>query len=337
MNLEMLPSPEDRRRIKKIPHRFKGVRVLVIGDIMLDHYIRGSVSRLSPEAPVPIVGVNEESFVPGGAGNVAANLAVLLSRVEIIGVVGEDAAGLELVSHLSSLGVGSGGIVKDSGRVTSQKCRVVAERQQVVRYDRESIAPVSGKIEAQLLSGIAQGIKNSEAVILSDYGKGVLTPHILKSAIDLAHRAKIPVIVDPKIEHFKRYRRVTCVTPNLHEAWSGMRRIPKPGEAELEKLGQDMIRTLNCESALITRGPEGMSLFRKSKKTLHIPAQAREVFDVSGAGDTVIATLSLSLAAGATLDEAALISNYAAGIVVGKLGTATTTIDEIENAIPLKP
>ncbi len=192
---------------------------------------------------------------------------------------------------------------------------------------------MAGKIESQILGQIALRIKNSEAVILSDYGKGVLTPRILKSAISLAHQAKIPVIVDPKIEHFKRYRFVSCVTPNLHEAWAGMRRIPKPGEEELEKLGQDMMKTLNCESALITRGPEGMSLFKKSTPTLHIPAQAREVFDVSGAGDTVISAFSLSLAAGASLKEAALISNYAAGIVVGKLGTATTTIDEIERAI----
>ena len=334
MGIEMLPSSEERRRIKQIPRRFKGKRVLVVGDIMLDHYIRGHVNRLSPEAPVPVVGVQEETFVPGGAGNVAANLAVLLSRVDIIGVVGEDAAGLELLSHFSALGIDAASIVKDSGRVTSQKCRVVAERQQVVRYDRESTTPVSGKIESQILSGIAEKIKNSEAVILSDYGKGVLTPRILQSAIAWSHKAKIPVIVDPKIEHFKRYRRVTCVTPNLHEAWSGMRRIPKPGEKELEKLGQDMLKTLHCESALITRGPEGMSLFKKSEKTLHIPAEAREVFDVSGAGDTVIATFSLALAARASLKEAALISNYAAGIVVGKLGTATTTAAEIERAIP---
>jgi D-beta-D-heptose 7-phosphate kinase/D-beta-D-heptose 1-phosphate adenosyltransferase len=330
----MFPSPEERRRIKQILRRFKGKRVLAVGDVMLDHYIRGSVSRLSPEAPVPIVNVREESFVLGGAGNVAANLAALLSRVEIIGVIGEDTAGLELSSHLAALGIGANGLVKDSGRVTSQKCRIIAERQQVVRYDRESTMPVAGRIEAQILGHIALGIKNSDAIILSDYGKGVLTPRILKSAISLARKAQIPVIVDPKIEHFKRYRFVTCVTPNLHEAWAGMHRIPKPGEEELEKLGRDMLKTLNSESALITRGPEGMSLFKKSAPTLHIPAQAREVFDVSGAGDTVISAFSLALAVGASLKEAALISNYAAGIVVGKLGTATTTIDEIESMIP---
>ncbi len=334
MKPEMFPSLEERRKIKQIPRRFKDRRILVIGDLMLDHYIRGSVNRLSPEAPVPIVQVKEESFVPGGAGNVAANLAALLGKVEVIGVIGEDSSGFELQSHFSSLKIGTSGLIKDPARVTSQKCRVVAERQQVVRYDRESISPVTGKTEAQVLSQIESEIKKSEAVILSDYGKGVLTPKILKTAISLSRRAQIPVIVDPKIEHFKRYRHVTCVTPNLHEAWTGMRRVPKPGEEELEKLGRDMIKTLNSDSALITRGPEGMSLFQKSRPTVHVPAQAREVFDVSGAGDTVIATLTLALASGAALTQAALISNYAAGIVVGKLGTATTTIDEIESVIP---
>jgi D-beta-D-heptose 7-phosphate kinase/D-beta-D-heptose 1-phosphate adenosyltransferase len=334
MKSEMFPSLEERRKLKQIPRRFKDRRILVIGDLMLDHYIRGSVNRLSPEAPVPIVQVKEESFVPGGAGNVAANLSALLGKVEIIGVIGEDSSGLELQSHFAASKIGTIGLVRDPARVTSQKCRVVAERQQVVRYDRESTSPVAGKTESQILSHIQSEIKRSDAVILSDYGKGVLTPIILKTAISLSRRAQIPVIVDPKIEHFRRYRQVTCVTPNLNEAWNGMRRVQKHGEEELEKLGRDMIKTLNSDSTLITRGPEGMSLFQKSRPTVHVPAQAREVFDVSGAGDTVIATLTLALASGASLTEAALISNYAAGIVVGKLGTATTTIEEIESVIP---
>ncbi|MDE2312654.1 MAG: bifunctional hydroxymethylpyrimidine kinase/phosphomethylpyrimidine kinase, partial [Elusimicrobia bacterium] len=226
-----------------------------------------------------------------------------------------------------------GNLVADGDRVTSQKCRVVAERQQVVRYDLESSGHLSAATEREILSRLPRAIGEARAVILSDYGKGVISPKILSAAIKLARRRGVPVTVDPKIEHFKRYKGVTCITPNLHEAWSGMRLVPKPGEDEIEKLGRAILKTLRSDSVLVTRSADGMSLFEKSGRISHIPTKAREVFDVTGAGDTVVATLTLALACGATIKRAAELSNYAAGIVVGKLGTAVTTVEELQEAV----
>ncbi len=328
----MLSSAE-RKQLRRLVSSFPDKRVLVLGDLMLDQYIRGTVGRISPEAPVPVVRVAAESSIPGGAGNVAANLAALKARVSILGVVGEDPAGQELLSHFSGLGIDTGPIVLDPRRVTSQKCRVIAERQQVVRYDRETAEPLDSALEDKLLSRLTAALKDAQALILSDYGKGVLTPRVLRTAIGMARRARLPVTVDPKIEHFKRYRQVTCITPNLHEAWSGMRRTPQAGVDAIERLGRDILKILRSESVLITRGPDGMSLFRDGGRVRHIPTRAREVFDVTGAGDTVISTLTLALACGAPIGHAAAVSNYAAGIVVGKLGTATASIPELHRLL----
>lgn len=321
-------KPSEKPRLRRLVSRFPGKRVLVVGDVMLDHYIRGNCSRISPEAPVPVVRVSDESSIPGGAGNVASNIAALGGAVSMLAVIGSDDAGSQLSSLLSAEGVDCAGLVRDPARVTSQKCRVVAERQQVVRYDRETASPLGPDTEAKLLDALAPAIKAADAVILSDYGKGVLGPRVLKAAIAAARRLGRPVTVDPKIEHFKLYRGVTCITPNLNEAWGGMRLSPRAGVAEIERLGRDIVRTLRSD-VLITRGPDGMSLFRAGGRPLHIPTQAREVFDVTGAGDTVISTLTLALAAGASLEDAAAVSNYAAGIVVGKLGTATASPAEL--------
>lgn len=330
---DMLPSPAERRRLRRLVAEFKNRRILVVGDFMLDQYIRGSVNRISPEAPVPVVRVNQESFVPGGAGNVANNLASLGARVSLMGVVGEDLAARQLADDFNTLGIAIEGLVTDRERVTSQKCRVVAERQQVVRFDRETHGPLSHKTESRLLERLPRALDEAEALIISDYGKGVICPKVLETAIKEAKKRKIPVTVDPKVEHFARYRGVTCLTPNLQEAWGGMHRTPKPDEASLEQLGRDILKTLRCESLLITRGPGGMSLFNSHGRPTHIPTRAREVFDVSGAGDTVISALTLALAGGASIIQAALLSNYAAGIVVGKLGTASTNPDELRHAI----
>lgn len=324
-------SDAERKGLARLISRFKGKSVLVVGDLMLDHYIRGSSSRISPEAPVPVVAVSSESFIPGGAGNVANNLAALGAKVGVAGVIGPDEAGRRLSSDLISRGIATGHIVRDDGRLTSQKCRIIAERQQVVRYDRETSGGLSPETESLLMERLASAIPEAAAVILSDYGKGVISPRILKNAIALAQRRGIPVTVDPKIEHFKQYRGVTCITPNLQEAWAGMRRLPKDGLADLENLGRDILKTLRSDAVLITRGPDGMSLF-KPGSVAHIPTQAREVFDVTGAGDTVIAALTLALASGAEINQAAMISNQAAGIVVGKLGTAVATVAELLEA-----
>ena len=322
----------ERKQLRRIVSTFPGKHVLVLGDLMLDQYVRGTVGRISPEAPVPVVRVSSETSIPGGAGNVAANLAALEARVSILGVIGDDAAGRQLLADFAGKGIDTAPLLIDASRVTSQKCRVVAERQQVVRFDRESDGPIAPALEEKLLMRLAAALKDAQALILSDYGKGVLTPRLLRGAIALARKARIPVTVDPKIEHFKRYRQVTCITPNLHEAWSGMRRPAQKGEAAIEQLGRDILKTLRSESVLITRGPDGMSLFRDGGAVRHIPTQAREVFDVTGAGDTVISTLTLALASGANIANAAVVSNYAAGIVVAKLGTATASIKEL-NAV----
>ena len=328
----MTPTRAERQEIQRTLARFHGRRVLVVGDLMLDQYIRGSVSRISPEAPVPVVRVTGESYIPGGAGNVVSNLAALGASVSVVGVVGEDEAGRRLLEQFRSQHAAVGGVCVDVDRQTTQKCRVVAERQQAVRFDRETVGPLSHLTEKRLLTSLADEIAKAEAVILSDYGKGVIGPKLLAAAIPAARRRGIPVTVDPKPEHFRKYRGVTCVTPNTSEAWACMRREPKPGQDQLVALGREILKTLNSRSVLITRGPDGMSLFEPHGKVTHIPTVAREVFDVSGAGDTVISTFTLALAAGAPLTRAAVISNQAAGIVVGKLGTATTDRAELSEA-----
>lgn len=323
----------ERQELLRTIARFTGRRVLVVGDLMLDQYIRGSVSRISPEAPVPVVRVTGESFIPGGAGNVVSNLAALGAHVSVVGVVGEDHAGQTLLQQFREKGVDVDGVCVDVDRLTTQKCRVVAERQQAVRYDRETTGPLSHATETRLSASLSDELARADAVILSDYGKGVIGPKLLSQAISGSRRRKIPVTVDPKPEHFRRYRGITCVTPNTSEAWACMHRAPKPGQDALVELGRDILKTLRSKSVLITRGPDGMSLFEDTGKVTHIPTEAREVFDVSGAGDTVISTFTLALAAGAPLVRAAKLSNHAAGIVVAKLGTATTDQKELAGAI----
>ncbi len=329
----MPATKAERQELLRTIARFSGRRVLVVGDLMLDQYVRGTVGRISPEAPVPVVRVTGESHIPGGAGNVVNNLASLGAAVSVVGVVGEDSAGARLLEHFRGRGVDVGGVCVDVERQTTQKCRVIAERQQVVRFDRETPGPLTHAGESRLLASLAEELPKAEAVILSDYGKGVIGPRLLAKAISACRKRGIPVTVDPKPEHFSRYKGVTCVTPNTAEAWACMRRDPKPGQDALVGLGKDILRTLKSESVLITRGADGMSLFEKSGRITHVPTRAREVFDVSGAGDTVISTLTLALAAGAPLRGAAKLANHAAGIVVGKLGTATTDARELAEAV----
>ncbi|MDX6768580.1 MAG: D-glycero-beta-D-manno-heptose-7-phosphate kinase [Elusimicrobiota bacterium] len=329
-----MPLPRaERQELLRTIARFPGRRVLVVGDLMLDRYIRGSCSRISPEAPVPVVRVSAENHIPGGAGNVVSNLAALGAAVSVVGVVGDDGAGRRLLEHFRTHGAEVEGVCADPERSTTEKSRVVAERQQVVRFDRETTAPLSHATEARLLAAVDEGISRAQALILSDYGKGVIGPRLLARAIARAKRKGIPVTVDPKPEHFRRYRGVTTVTPNTAEAWACMHRPVRPGQDALVSLGKDILKLLKSKSALITRGPDGMSLFEAGGKVTHIPTVAREVFDVSGAGDTVISTFTLALAAGASLKTAALLANQAAGIVVGKLGTATTDAKELARSL----
>jgi rfaE bifunctional protein kinase chain/domain len=336
INTRTMPSTlAERQELLRTIARFPGRRVLVVGDLMLDQYVRGAVGRISPEAPVPVVRVTGESSIPGGAGNVVSNLAALGASVSVLGVIGADDAGSRILEHFRGRGVDVEGVRVDVERETTQKCRVIAERQQVVRFDRETSGPLSHATETHLLASLETELPKADAVILSDYGKGVINPRVLARAITMARRRGIPVTVDPKPEHFRLYKGVTCVTPNTSEAWACMRRDATPGSDALDALGRDILKVLRSESVLITRGPDGMSLFEDAARgrITHIATQAREVFDVSGAGDTVISTLTLALAAGATLRRAAALANHAAGIVVAKLGTATTDVKELARAV----
>lgn len=328
----------DRRAAKKLlgfVDAFPAQRVLVIGDLMLDHYIRGTVSRISPEAPVPVVRASNESFLPGGSGNVATQIAVLDAKVSVLGVVGADAEGETTLSELRRCGADTRPIVVDPERVTTQKVRVIAEHQQIVRFDREAQYTLSARTLDALRRKSEALIPEHDAVVLSDYGKGVLNPSTLRRILQVAKKAKVPVIVDPKPENLKNYKGVRCLTPNLLEAFTGMGQPVRSDDAAVQDMGRRILRALQSESVIITRGDKGMSLFerRRPTKARHIPTQAREVFDVTGAGDTVIATLTLALSSGASLVEAAHLANFAAGIVVGKLGTATTDRAELRAAV----
>ncbi|WP_428898187.1 D-beta-D-heptose 7-phosphate kinase / D-beta-D-heptose 1-phosphate adenosyltransferase [Parelusimicrobium proximum] len=322
-------------KLKKILNNFEAKPIIVVGDVMLDKFITGSVSRISPEAPVPVVNVTKEYFVAGGAGNVAVNLAVLGAKPVLLSVIGEDLTGNILSNYLFEQGVNTSYMLTDVSRPTTEKVRILAESQQVVRFDRESKKAVSSEIGSACMENFEHLAQEAKGVIMSDYGKGMLTDKNIKHIIDICRKKNIPICVDPKLENFKKYKNITCMTPNTKEAWEGEGLTPKEGEAAIEALGKKILKDLNAKSILITRGAQGMTLFEKGSpvKISTVPATAREVFDVTGAGDTVISVLTLALAAGATLPEAAKIANYAAGIVVGKVGTATATVKEILKVI----
>ncbi len=260
------------------------------------------------------------------------NLASLGASVTATGVIGKDSSGEELLESFRSRGVRTENIFQDANRTTTLKVRVIAQHQQVVRYDKESDGPLSPICQSQVIKAIPELIQNADGVIMSDYGKGVITRSVLKCAIASALKYKVPICVDPKVEHFLQYTGVTCVTPNMMEALGGMRLVRPDPIGGVEALGKAILAKLKCRSALITQGEEGMTLFESDRST-HIPAKAKEVYDVTGAGDTVISVLTLALASGASLVQSAMISNVAAGIVVGKLGTASVTQEELKSVL----
>jgi D-beta-D-heptose 7-phosphate kinase/D-beta-D-heptose 1-phosphate adenosyltransferase len=322
------------QNFKEIIDGFKKAKVLVVGDIIVDHYLWGKVTRISPEAPVPVVEVMKEDFIPGGSGNVAHNIQAMEGNVYLCGVVGNDPLGERITGQLQNLGVDTGGVIIDefcSG--TIEKTRVIANIQQVVRIDREDRQLKNKKVISRVLEYLRKMIPQVDGVIISDYGKGLICPQVLTEAISLAHKCKKVITVDPKVEHFLKYKKVTCITPNTLEAAQGIHYPLPRTQEETEKLGELIIKKLKCHSLLITQGERGMTLFTEGKKAVHIPTMAQEVFDVSGAGDTVISTLTLALAAKAGLLNAAIIANHAAGIVVGKVGTATCTPAELKQSL----
>ncbi len=322
----------DLPALRAIIARFAGRRILVLGDLMLDRYLWGRVDRISPEAPVPVVEVERETFTLGGAGNVAANLQALGAEPVLVGVVGEDDDGGRLMETLRQRGVPIGGVVRDPSRPTTVKTRIIAHAQQVVRADRESRADLEGGALAELSDRLEAEITRCEGIIVSDYGKGVITGRSLERALGLARARKLAVSVDPKESHIDAYRSVSILTPNQHEAgYMQGRRILD--DAGLKEVGWGLQKRLDAEAVLVTRGPEGMSLFEKSGRYTHLPTAAREVYDVTGAGDTVVSVVALALSAGADYPNASYLSNHAAGVVIREVGTAVCTPAQLEASL----
>lgn len=318
----------DYLRLKRVVSSFNRVRVLVVGDLILDEFIWGQVSRISPEAPIPVVWVKSTSLVPGGACNVANNIRSLGGRADVIGVIGNEGRGRMLLELLQQKGIGVKGILKDPSRPTTLKTRVVAHHQQVVRIDREEVSPLSRAVQRSIAADVRRRIRDFDAICVEDYGKGVITPELVQEIVRLARRHGKIITVDPKESHLSYYKGVSCITPNHHEA-STLAKIQIRDDATLHRAGQKLMRALACENVLITLGENGMCLFQKGLKPVKIPTLAQDVFDVSGAGDTVIGTYTLALGSKAAPIEAAHLANCAAGLVVGKVGTATVTANEL--------
>jgi len=312
--------------------RFRDCPVLVVGDLMLDEFIWGHVSRISPEAPVPVVEVHRRSSVLGGAANTAANIGGLGGRPLLAGVVGDDMDGARVVELLKVQNVETGPIVRDPSRPTTTKTRVIAGTQQVVRIDHERPGSIAGTVEAELLARIDAVLPSVRACVVSDYGKGVVTASFVGELIDRCRKANVPTVIDPKGRDYAKYRGATVVKPNQLEAGQVLNRSLKT-EAEVDAAGVDLMEFLGPDSAvLITRGPHGMSLFERGKPAVRVPAQAREVYDVTGAGDTVAGTMALTLAVGGNLEDACRLASLAAAIVVGKVGTAVCSFEELKAA-----
>ena len=307
---------------------FSGIAVLCIGDIMLDRFVHGEIERISPEAPIPVIHLTRTQEMLGGAGNVAHNIATLGGRAIIIGLSGEDAAGDTLI-HLAGQTSGiEPCFVRTARRPTICKTRFIASQQQVVRADEESRLMLQPEEEAALLACIEQRLPEAKAVILSDYGKAVLSRRIVGTVIERSRARDIAVFVDPKSADFSHYRGATCITPNLKEL-AAASKMPVHDEAAVEQAARKVMAEASADAILATRSERGMMLIKSSGETYSVPARAREVFDVSGAGDTVIATLALAHGSGMTLTQSMHIANAAAGVVISKLGTATATVDEV--------
>lgn len=316
-----------RQRAAKLISGFAGKRILVLGDVMLDQFIWGKVRRISPEAPVPVVEVASESYHLGGAGNVAANISALGGVPVPIGLIGHDVAAEHLIDLLKTRGIEAAGLFAVSDRPTTMKTRIVAHGQQIVRADRESKAPLTADTNSTLAAAFRKCLPSIAAVVVSDYDKGVVNRALLGEVLPAAERAGIPVLLDPKVHHADYYKPITLITPNHREA-ELLTDMTIDNERRLEEAGRKLLDRFQCPYALITRGEEGMSLFAPDGSH-HLPTFAREVFDVTGAGDTVIATLAVAQAGGATMEEAAILANHAAGLAVGKVGTATVSPAEL--------
>ena len=320
------------RALQRHVERFSQAGVLVVGDLILDHYVWGKVSRISPEAPVPVVHVHSESLQLGGAANVYNNILSLGGKADLCGVVGADEGGRCLLKELGVRRHGRGGVVIDQDRPTTRKTRVIAHNQQVVRYDVERRTELKEPIQRRILRYVESRLREISCLVVSDYAKGVITAPLMAELIRLAALRRVPVIVDPKVEHFSYYKGATVVTPNHLEATQAAGLHGEDDQSIMEA-GELIRQRLGCQSVLITRGEKGMTLFEPDGACLHIPTVARQVYDVTGAGDTVVGTLALALATGASIGDGAVLANHAAGIVVGVVGTATVTATQLSEAL----
>jgi D-beta-D-heptose 7-phosphate kinase/D-beta-D-heptose 1-phosphate adenosyltransferase len=330
--MKELRLDDNARKLIKYIDRFPGATVLVIGDIIMDEYIWGDVSRISPEAPVPVVDVRQDTKMLGGAANVINNIASLGGRAILCGVVGDDGTGKDLIEKISALGLSTEGILIEPGRPTTIKTRIVAHSQQVVRFDREVRRQIRDENTKGLLDFVKKVKGQIDAVVVSDYGKGVISAPLMKGLRKILAGSHTILAVDPKPGHFEYYHGIDVITPNHHEAGAFCRMMIVDDDG-LIQAGKQMLSELKCRSVLITQGRDGMTLFETNGEISHIPTMARKVFDVTGAGDTVISTFSLGLASGMDLKSAAVMSNLAAGIVVGEVGTSTVKAEELKQVI----
>jgi rfaE bifunctional protein kinase chain/domain len=312
--------------------RLGDASVLTVGDVMLDEYVWGEVARISPEAPVPVVDSRRRTHVAGGAANVAAGIAALGGRGLLAGVVGRDRSADALARALDEAGVQDGGLIADDGRPTTTKTRVIAHAQQMLRIDAEERGPLDVRTEATLLEVAAGLAQQADAVVISDYGKGVVSAAVAQGVIEAARAAGTPVVVDSKALHYDRYRGATVITPNQHDAGRAAN-VHVESDADLREAVRRLRDVCDGAALLVTRGAAGMTLFHEGDE-VHVAAQARDVYDVTGAGDTVVAVLALALGRGVALPDAVRLANAAAGVVVGKIGTATVTLDELRAVAP---
>jgi D-beta-D-heptose 7-phosphate kinase/D-beta-D-heptose 1-phosphate adenosyltransferase len=324
-------------RLRALVRRFAGTRVLVIGDLMLDQFVWGDVSRISPEAPVPIVRVRRQEGRPGGAGNVVTNVVALGGRADACGFVGDDPAGRALSAALATAGGGLTGVVRSRAVATTAKTRVIAHSQQVVRFDQDpDLGDVPARLGSRLRSWVAAHARRYAVIVVSDYGKGVVSPELLADLAALRRRHGFAYVIDPKRPNFAHYRGASLMKPNLGEA-SVASGIEIEDRTSLDRAGGALLRRWEADAILISRGEAGMTLFKPKARAHHFPTTAQEVYDVTGAGDTVLATCALALAAGGSFEEAARLANHAAGVAVGKVGTATVSDRELVRALRSYP
>jgi D-beta-D-heptose 7-phosphate kinase/D-beta-D-heptose 1-phosphate adenosyltransferase len=340
-NADIPASPEELnarnqahpvKSLRPFIQRFPQASILVVGDLILDHYVMGRVSRISPEAPVPVVHVESESLRLGGAANVFSNILALGGKADLCGVIGTDESGRLLMKELGNKRSGRGGVVIDHDRPTTKKSRIIAHNQQIVRYDVEGRSELKPALQRRILQYVESRLRELSCVVVSDYAKGVISATLMSELTRLAALRRIPVVVDPKVEHFSYYKGVTVITPNHLEATQAAG-VHGDDDQAINEAGAMIRQRLGCQSVLITRGEKGMSLYEGDGESWHLPTRARQVYDVTGAGDTVIGTLALGLSTGASVKTGAILANCAAGIVVGMVGTATVSPKQLLEAL----